>query len=188
MQLSSEQENAYLSRYAHTLRTFTTGFCARFVGYGRLDAEDCFQEVCIAFLAHLRRVDSEEDVLPLPFYDFRHALCVAALSSMPCSAPKRTTSFSKMFTNHAYADSVDFLMENGEDITGQVAGEYGDVDEKLSFSKFLSEITPDEQKMLSAMAETGSMVEAGRLLGVHKSTVSRRLSALKSKYLEDCKK
>ena len=186
MNLSTAQENAILSEYLPVLVSVSHRFCNRYTGYGRLDFEDCLQECCIVFLKHLRTVDTEEHIWPLPFRDFHHALCLLVLGTMPCSVPRRTAGFRAMLDNTGDAGSLDGMLENGIDVTGYLPSTFTEVDERLSFERFLAGLSDQDRAIVDAMMRCGSITEASQLLGVNKSTVSRNLARMKSQYLADC--
>lgn len=186
MVLSREQENSYLAEFYPTLRAYAISFCCRFISFGKLDLDDCIQELSIVLLAHIRSIDSEENLFPLPFRDFRHALCLLVLNAMPCTVPKRTVGFKEKLAQYGFSDSVDDLFERGVDFGDSSHLKYDEIDERLSFQQFLGEINDMDAEYIRQMSNTGSMTDSASILGVNRSTVSRRLSSLKQKYLSDC--
>ncbi|MBR4655780.1 MAG: sigma-70 family RNA polymerase sigma factor [Oscillospiraceae bacterium] len=187
MNLSPEQENALLTEFQPILMSVALRFCNRYSGAGRtLDVDDCLQECAIVFLRHIRMVADEEHICPLPFLDFQNALCKLVLGAMPCSVPRRTAGFRRMLTDFGESGSLDAMLEDGFDVTGGVPIDFSEVDERISFDRFLSEISEGDREIIDAMLRCGSVTGAGAELGVHKSTVSRTLARLKKKYLADC--
>ena len=187
MNLSPEQEQDLLSRYAALLMSVASKFYFRYNGKSKIDLDDCLQECRIVFLAHIRRVESEDQILPLPYRDFMHAMCVQVLGFLPTSVPRRTTGFRHTIENANDAGSVDAMMEEGFDVSAGLATGYAEVDESVSFGQFFSELTPYDQRILLSMLSNGRMADVAADLGVDKSTVSRHLAHLKRKYLADCK-
>ena len=187
MNLSPEQENALLTEFQPVLMSVVLRFCDRYTGAGRaLDVDDCLQECAIVFLRHIRMVEDEEHIWPLPFLDFQNALCRLVLGAMPCSVPRRTAGFRRILNSFGESRSLDAMLEDGFDVTGGVPQSFSEVDEGVSFGQFLSGLSDQDREVVFAMLRCGSVTEAGAELGVHKSTVSRTLARLKKQYLADC--
>lgn len=187
MQLSQEQEQRLIDEYQDVLARFAAGFCAKYNGGTRIDLDDALQECIIVFLGHLRAVDSVDHILPIPFRDMHHALCVHALGCLPLSVPRRTTNFTGVINTVQTASSLEDMMEEGFDMTGGYAGGYAEVEERESFARFLSDLSDDDCRIVFGMMEAHHASDASKALGIHKSTLSRRLAKLKDKYLNDCK-
>lgn len=187
MNLSPAKENELLIEYRPILMSVVLHFCDRYSGSGAtLDVDDCFQECAIVFLRHIRMVEDEEHIWPLPVLDFQNALCRFVLGTMPCTVPLRTAGFRRVLNSFGEFRSIDAMLEDGFDITGGVPQSFSEVDEGVSFGQFLSGLSDQDREVVFAMLRCGSVTEAGAELGVHKSTVSRTLARLKKKYLADC--
>lgn len=187
MQLSQEQEQRLIDEYQETLECFAASFCAKYNGGTRIDMDDAVQECIIVLLAHIRSVDSADHILPLPFRDMHHALCVHALGYLPLTVPRRTTNFSGVINTVQTANSLEDMIEDGFDVTGGCAGGYEEVDEMESFARFLDDLSDENRRIVQCMMRTKHASAASQVLGIHKSTLSRRLAKLKEKYLNDCK-
>ena len=187
MQLSHEQEQRLIDEYQYALERFAASFCIKYNGGTRIDLDDALQECVIVFLSHIRSIDSMDRVLPLPFRDMHHALCVHALGCLPLTVPRRTTNFTGVINTVHTASSVEDMMEEGFDFTGGFAGGYAEVEERESFARFLKDISEEDRRIVLCMMTEKNATAASQALGLHKSTLSRRLARLKEKYLNDCK-
>ena len=188
MQLTPDQEQNLLSEFYDVLKTYAVSFCNRYNGGSPIDPDDALQECVIVFLKHIRKVDSEDLIRQLPFRDMQHALCVHALGRLPLSVPRRTTNFTSLINGVQTAGSFEDMLDGGFDVSGDFSGDYTEVEEKASFERFMSELSAEDLRLIHCMMSSKSISDAGKVLGVHKSTLSRRLAILKAKYLKDCKK
>ena len=189
MRLTQDQEAELLRRYDGILRSVAARYYRKYYNSysGRFDFDDLLQEITIVFLKHIRDVDSEEKIWPIPTRDFMHAVCMQVLGSLPVSVPRRTTSFSSIVREHSDCASLDEICENGYELPGKTDHRYDDVVESMAFGQFYGEITPEDRRLLRVMARSGSATRAGEVLGIHRSSVARKLAPLKKKYLNDCR-
>ena len=188
MQLSRKQENEIVDQFRDLLRSISNRF---YYVYNRrenrrFDMDDCFQEILIVFLKHLRRIESMENIYPLPFRDFKNAVCALVLRGLSVSVPRRTTDFTKLTNRVQDAGSVDEMLDSGSDFDGGFDMGYAEVEEKMAIESFMSHLSPEERDFLAICASCNTSAEAADVLGVHRSTVGRRLDALKGKYLAEC--
>ncbi len=186
MLLTPQQEESMIQKYYGLLFSIASRFFNRNSAAHKFDLEDYVQECIMVFLGHIRSVDSEEKVLPLPMRNMHHAMCVLVLGELPVTVPGRTADFSRMVGTFKNAGSVDEMMENGWDPGGTVSLDYSAVDERVSYEAFLSRQKPEDVRILDAMANSATMKEVAELLHMDKSTVSRKVKGLREKYLSEC--
>lgn len=188
MHLTPDQEQNLIMEFYDVIKKYAANFCSKYNGGTPIDVDDATQECTVVFLNHIRSVDSADQIRPLPFRDMQHALCLHALGRLPVSVPRRTSNFTGVIKQVPTAGSLESMIEEGLDVSAGLAGGYTEVEEKASFDLFFHELSDEDRALIRCMANANSISEAGKALGVHKSTLSRRLAALKAKYLKDCKK
>ena len=186
MLLTPLQEESLIREYYGLLFSIASRFFNRNSASHKFSLEDYVQECIIVFLGHIRSVDSEEKVLPLPTKSMHHAMCLLVLDELPVTVHGRTTDFSRMVGTFENAGSVDEMMETGWDPGGTVSLDYSAVDEKVSYEAFLSRQKPEDVRILNTMANSATMKEVAELLHMDKSTVSRKVKDLREKYLSEC--
>lgn len=188
MFLTQDQERTLIEQYYDTIKRYAFSFCAKYNGGKPLDPDDALQECIIVFLNHIRTAESEDKIMPLPFRDMQHALCVHALGNLPVSVPRRTSNFTAVINNIPAAGSLEDMLEEGFDVSGGLAGGYTEIEEKAAFERFLRDLSDEDRALIRHMANSVSISDASRAVGMNKSTLSRRLAVLKAKYLTDCNK
>lgn len=197
MLLTSLQEESLIRKYYGLLFSIASRFYYKTSVTHKFDLEDYVQECVMVFLGHIRSVDSEEKVLPLPTRNMLHAMCVLALGEFPVTVPKRTTDFSRMLSTFRNEVSIDKLMESKAepadeapdtewDIGDTASSDYADVDEMLSYEAFANRLKPEDRDILNAMTNSATMKEVAELFHMDKSTLSRKISRLRKKYLSEC--
>lgn len=186
MHLTPEQENDLIEELREPLERFAGAFCAKYNGGSPVDYDDAVQECVIVLLGHIRSVESMDKLAPLPFRDMHHAMCVHALGYLPVSVPRRTSNFTSMINSVQTGCSMEDLMEDGFDPEGGTENGYAEVDEKLSFDRFLRDLSDEDRMIVLCMMDARDATSASKALGMHKSTLSRKLAILKRKYLTDC--
>jgi RNA polymerase sigma factor (sigma-70 family) len=190
MTLTPAEEGRLVSQYAAELRRISMPLYRTYrnkYGVG-VTFDDVYQEVLIEFLYHIRNIESEDQIYPLPYFKFRLAVCRIIMRSLPVTVPIRTTDFSKRIREYSTCCSIDDMIERGYDFSGGIDRTYSEVNERVSFQKFLDECSYNDANILIAYRDLGNMAEVGKRLNINKSTVSRTIERLKKKYLADCRK
>lgn len=188
MNLTADQEAKIVSDFYDVLRQISSRF---YYVYNRrlnrrFDQDDCFQEILMVFLRHIRRVDAMEHICPLPFRDFKNAVCVLVMGGLPLSVPRRTSDFGRMTKEIKEAGSVDEMKDSGIDFDGGLDPGYVEAEEKLALEQFMTLLPQQDREFLSVFSACDTASQAAAVMGVHQSTVGRKLAALKFKYRSEC--
>ena len=150
----------------------------------KIDYDDLFQEVALAFIQYVRKCDTEEQINNFPWHDAKHAMCVEVMKAQPFSVPHGSTKeFSRILKQIPATISLDLYVEDCED--NYRLSDTNWVDDKnfsIDWDNFMSSYDESTNRIASMRRCRMTYRQVGAQFGVSDKTIYKRINRLKDDY------